>query len=76
MFFIITKTYCYIFDFIFLQELGLLSDHNRLTVAVTRAKHKLIFVGDVQTLKGYAVFRKLFSLINSANIIKLPEESL
>ncbi|XP_075223339.1 DNA replication helicase/nuclease 2 [Lycorma delicatula] len=58
------------------NETGLLSDHNRLTVAVTRAKHKMIFIGDVQTLKSYPVFLKLFSLINSSCIIKLPEESI
>lgn len=49
-----------------------MSDHNRLTVAITRARHKLIFIGDIQTLKSYTVFQKLFTLINPFNIVKIP----
>ncbi|XP_039281622.1 DNA replication ATP-dependent helicase/nuclease DNA2-like [Nilaparvata lugens] len=56
------------------KESGLLSNHNRLTVAITRAKQKLIFIGDVQTLKGYSIFQKLFSLIDPSNIVVLPDE--
>jgi DNA replication ATP-dependent helicase Dna2 len=38
----------------------LLNDFRRLTVAVTRAKYKLIIVGDKETLHHYAPFNKLF----------------
>ncbi|KAJ8964338.1 hypothetical protein NQ314_004981 [Rhamnusium bicolor] len=50
----------------------LLEDKRRLTVAITRAKHKLIVVGDVATLNAYSIFRKFISYVEQ-NIIKLEE---
>lgn len=47
-----------------IENLGnntILHDLRRLTVAVTRAKHKLIIIGDGQTLKKFPPFLKLLS---------------
>lgn len=46
--------YCF-----FPQEFDILEDQQRLTVAVTRAKHKLIIVGDINTLDRFTPFKKL-----------------
>ncbi|XP_072401459.1 DNA replication ATP-dependent helicase/nuclease DNA2 [Diabrotica undecimpunctata] len=48
----------------------ILEDKRRLTVAITRAKHKLVIVGDVKTLMVYSTFKKLLSNF-SKNVIKL-----
>ncbi|KAG5878691.1 hypothetical protein JTB14_029759 [Gonioctena quinquepunctata] len=53
------------------NKFEILEDKRRLTVAITRAKHKLIIVGDVQTLVEYSTFRKLQPLIMDKNVIKL-----
>lgn len=49
----------------------ILDDHNRLTVAVTRAKHKLIIIGDHHILTTYSPFEKLIRHIRPENIINL-----
>lgn len=41
----------------------ILNDHERLTVAITRSKHKLIIVGNEEFLKCYEPFEILFSKI-------------
>ncbi|CAI6352124.1 unnamed protein product [Macrosiphum euphorbiae] len=53
------------------KDVGILSDKRRITVAITRAKHKLIMIGDVTTMKNYETFNILFSHIT--NIIRLPQ---
>ncbi|XP_052857147.1 DNA replication ATP-dependent helicase/nuclease DNA2 [Drosophila gunungcola] len=45
------------------REAEILEDQRRLTVAITRAKNKLILLGDVQCLEQYAPFRRLFQNI-------------
>ncbi|XP_018569495.1 DNA replication ATP-dependent helicase/nuclease DNA2 [Anoplophora glabripennis] len=50
----------------------ILEDKRRLTVAITRAKHKLIIVGDVSTLEGYSTFKQILPYVE-ANLIRLPE---
>lgn len=51
--------------------MGILSDKKRITVAITRAKHKLIIIGDVIIMRNYETFNSLFNHIT--NIIKLPQ---
>lgn len=53
------------------KDVGILSDKRRITVAITRAKYKLIMIGDVTTMRNYETFNNLFSHIT--NIIKLPK---
>ncbi|KAJ8924803.1 hypothetical protein NQ315_000957 [Exocentrus adspersus] len=48
----------------------LLEDKRRLTVAITRAKHKLLIVGDVSTLQEYSTFQKILPHVK---IIRLYE---
>ena len=42
-----------------------MEDQQRLTVAVTRAKHKLIIIGDLNTLQRYTTFNKLITVLRS-----------
>ena len=52
----------------------ILLDTRRLNVAVTRAKSKLIIIGDKDTLsRDYAPFKKMLSFFKDTNIIKLTE---
>lgn len=57
--------------YIFFKDAGILSDKRRITVAITRAKLKLIMIGDVTTMKNYETFNKLLNHI--PNIIKIPQ---
>ncbi|XP_038557223.1 DNA replication ATP-dependent helicase/nuclease DNA2 [Micropterus salmoides] len=51
----------------------LLKDWRRLNVAITRAKHKLLMVGSVTTLRRYAPVEKLLNHLQQENlIIQLP----
>jgi len=55
----------------------ILLDERRLNVAVTRAKVKLIIVGDRQTLvRDYGPFRKMESFFLSDDIVKLGKSDL
>lgn len=51
----------------------ILSDKSRLTVAITRAKEKLIIIGDRLTLDSYAPFKKLFNVASKISNISLRE---
>ncbi|KAL7288860.1 hypothetical protein TKK_0016832 [Trichogramma kaykai] len=48
-----------------IAEFDILKDQQRLTVAVTRAKHKLIIIGDAGTLKRFSPFKKLLDYLGS-----------
>lgn len=40
-------------------------------MAITRAKHKLLIIGDVQTLRAYRPFQHLFDCLPSDQIVVL-----
>lgn len=56
------------------SESELLNDLRRLTVAVTRAKHKLILVGDKQTVLKYKPFQKLFAGLKESEYFYLKND--
>nr|XP_050867818.1 DNA replication ATP-dependent helicase/nuclease DNA2 [Vespula vulgaris] len=58
-----------------MQDTGILEDQRRLTVAVTRAKHKLIIIADKNTISQYTPFMKLFNIIQVKNIINVNDAS-
>lgn len=60
---------------LFTQDNGILADQRRLTVAVTRAKHKLIIVADRNAISQYAPFVKLFNIVQAKNIIDVNDAS-
>lgn len=45
-------------------QFEILEDQRRLTVAVTRAKHKFIVIADVATVREYSPFAILFKHID------------
>lgn len=53
------------------KEACILGDKNRMTVAITRAKHKLIIIGSVQTLQCYSIFQKLFHSIPQSKMLSV-----
>lgn len=53
------------------KDAEILNDQRRLTVAVSRAKHKLIIIGSSSTVKKYKPFEKLLSLLREDQFIKL-----
>jgi DNA replication ATP-dependent helicase Dna2 len=56
------------------KELEILNDKRRLTVAITRAKHKLIMVGCVQSLVRYKPLASLIAILKETDsIVTLPE---
>ena len=48
-------------------KLGFLTDTRRMNVAMTRAKRKLIMIGDSATLSNHAFFEDLFRYVESVN---------
>lgn len=52
----------------------ILDDHRRLTVAITRAKHKLIIIGDTVSLEGYRPFKMLITGLSKMNKINLVDQ--
>lgn len=55
------------------KEGEVLNDQRRLAVSVTRAKHKLLIIGDRAALQRYAPLQKL---LNTCNSIKLDKSIL
>ncbi|BET02371.1 DNA replication helicase DNA2 [Nesidiocoris tenuis] len=56
------------------SEAGILSNMNRLTVAITRAKKKLVIVCNVASVKTCDNFAKLFANVRPENIVDGPNE--
>ncbi|RZC34552.1 DNA replication ATP-dependent helicase/nuclease DNA2 [Asbolus verrucosus] len=56
------------------QKFELLQDQRRLTVAITRAKHKLLIVGDSSTLQHYATFSTILEALGKDNIIRFNSD--
>lgn len=52
----------------------ILEDQRRLTVAITRAKHKLIMIGDTLSLEGYRPFKMLITSMSKMNKINLIDQ--
>lgn len=52
----------------------ILEDQRRLTVAITRAKHKLIMIGDTASLDNYRPFRTLITSMSKMNKINLVDQ--
>jgi superfamily I DNA and/or RNA helicase len=46
-------------------QIGFLSDLRRMNVAITRARMKLIIIGDVATLSHHPFYRKLYEYVGS-----------
>ncbi|XP_072236496.1 DNA replication ATP-dependent helicase/nuclease DNA2 [Leuresthes tenuis] len=53
----------------------LLKDWRRLNVAITRAKHKLLMVGSVTTLRRFAPVEKLLNHLQQENMISFRKSS-
>ncbi len=50
-------------------QVGFLKDFRRLNVSISRAKHKLILIGNFSTLKEEPMFQELFETIDLINSI-------
>lgn len=55
------------------REFEILEDFRRLTVAITRAKHKLIIVGDVNSLQMYTPFKTMFMSLSGIVKVNLDD---
>ncbi|NJF25597.1 IGHMBP2 family helicase [Thermococcus sp. Bubb.Bath] len=56
------------------EELGFLKDLRRLNVSLTRARRKLIAVGDSSTLSNHPTYRRFIEFVNSEGKIIRAEE--
>ncbi|RLF64807.1 MAG: IGHMBP2 family helicase, partial [Thermoplasmata archaeon] len=57
-------------------EIGFLRDYRRLNVALTRAKRKLIIIGNVETLSRDSVYKALIEYVKEYGMILSDDEVL
>jgi superfamily I DNA and/or RNA helicase len=57
-------------------EIGFLADTRRMNVALTRAKRKLIVVGDSATLSNHTFYREFLNYVDANNLYKSVYEFL
>ncbi len=55
------------------ENIGFLNDYRRLNVSISRAKKKLILIGNFETLMSDDLFRRLLGALNALNMVKLPD---
>lgn len=53
-----------------------MEDIRRLNVAITRARVKLIMIGNISTLSSFSPFRKLFGILENEVIYRLTPTEL
>lgn len=58
------------------SDSGILSDQRRLNVAITRAKKKLILIGDRSCLDAYTPFQMLFTFFKGPQVFELDKKYL
>lgn len=56
-------------------QIGFLTDLRRMNVAITRARMKLIIIGDAETLAHHKFYRELYRYIRKRGTIKNKKES-
>lgn len=49
-------------------QIGFLSDYRRMNVAITRARMKLIVLGNVKTLTRHAFYKKLYGMVDEMGV--------
>ncbi|ALC48772.1 CG2990 [Drosophila busckii] len=59
-----------------LREAEILEDQRRLTVAITRAKHKLLLLGDAACLQRYTPFRRLLEHLPEHCRLQLQDDRM
>ena len=52
------------------RNIGFLNDLRRLNVAITRAKRKLIIIGNKETLKNNPVYARLIEFAQNENVLE------
>jgi len=60
--------------FVNIKILGFLDDLRRLNVAITRAKRKLIIVGDVKTLNSNKTYKRMIEYFKNNGILRGIDE--
>jgi superfamily I DNA and/or RNA helicase len=59
-----------------LGEIGFLGDIRRMNVALTRAKKKLVIIGDSATLGSHPFYKEFLNYVDSINAYKSAWEFL